>query len=104
MDKSVEAIRLGDDSSGHHSGNGGQTGSADGRQATSDIGAEQARTIAAAHAGLSVSDVTFSKTELDYDDGYMVYEVEFYSGKMEYECKIDACSGVVLEYESDLED
>lgn len=48
-----------------------------------------------AHAGLSTA--TFTKTELDYDDGRAEYEIEFYTADSEYEYKIDGTTGAVLE-------
>lgn len=45
--------------------------------------------------------MTFTKTELDYDDGRAVYEIEFCANGLEYELKIDASSGSVLEMEID---
>ena len=70
---------------------------------TSDsyIGADAAKDAALADAGLSASDVTFVKQEFDRDDGRAVYEVEFYSGGVEYEYKIDAATGAVLERDVD---
>ena len=39
--------------------------------------------------------------DLDYDDGRAEYEVEIRAGQTEYELKIDASTGTVLEYEVD---
>ena len=44
------------------------------------------------------------KVELDRDDGYTFYEVEFRVGRMEYEYTIDAFSGSVLWFETDYDD
>ena len=60
------------------------------------IGAEKAKEIAFAHAGVAASDVGFSKAELDFDDGRIGYEVDFSSGTVEYEYEVDALSGAVL--------
>ena len=70
---------------------------------TSDgyIGADAAKDAALTDAGLAASDVTFVKQEFDHDDGRAVYEVEFYSGGVEYEYKIDAATGAVLERDVD---
>ena len=64
-----------------------------------DIGVDQAKTIAAQHAGFEVNDVVFSKTKLERDDGLYVYEIEFYKDGAEYDCTINAANGSVLEYE-----
>ena len=65
------------------------------------IGVDEAKAIAAAHAGIDLSQATFSKAKLENDDGYTLYEVEFYSGGMEYEYKINAYDGAILEYDTD---
>lgn len=62
---------------------------------------EEAKKIALDHAGLKESDVSFVKTELDYDDGRAEYEIEFYFGQTEYEYEIDASSGMILKSETD---
>lgn len=63
------------------------------------IGVERAKEIALNHAG--VSNVTFKKSELDRDDGRMVYEIEFYKNSMEYSYEIDATTGNILDYDID---
>ncbi|WP_322200489.1 PepSY domain-containing protein [Acutalibacter intestini] len=65
----------------------------------SQISAEEAKKAALAHAGLTASQVTFTKTELDRDDGLWVYEVEFESSSyLEYEYEINAATGAVLSH------
>ena len=68
------------------------------------IGVDKAKSIAAKHAGLSVSTVTFSKAKLEKDDGYTVYEIEFYYNGIEYEYTINATSGSIMEYDSERDD
>lgn len=63
------------------------------------IGVDSAKQIAVEHAGLSESDVVFSKAKLENDDGRTEYEISFYSGNTEYEYSIDAASGKILEYD-----
>ncbi|MCI9645760.1 MAG: hypothetical protein HFH40_02925 [Lachnospiraceae bacterium] len=70
----------------------------------SKISIEDAKSIAASHAGLSASDVRFKKAKLDWEDGRAVYEIEFYQNGMEYEYEIDAITGKILDYEWDLDD
>ncbi len=66
------------------------------------IGSDRAEEIALADASLAAADVKFAKrTELDIDDGRAQYEVEFYAGSTEYDYKIDAVSGAVIEKETD---
>lgn len=62
---------------------------------------DRAKEIALKHAGVSASDVTFTKTKLDEDDGRLIYEIDFHLGRVEYEYDIDATTGVILDYEID---
>lgn len=68
---------------------------------TTDIGAEAAKSAALSHAGISVSQALKMEVDYDYDDGRAVYEVEFECNGYEYEYKIDAATGTILEYEID---
>ena len=68
------------------------------------IGVEAAKQIAFAHAKVALKDVTFIKAELDTEDGRAVYEVEFYSGNVEYDYDIDALSGEIISNDFDIED
>ncbi|MCI8466419.1 MAG: hypothetical protein HFI63_11325 [Lachnospiraceae bacterium] len=70
----------------------------------SDIGLEAAKSIATKHADVSASDVVFTKAEQDYEDGRLVYEIEFFQNRMEYEYEIDAISGEILKFDSDYDD
>ena len=81
--KEVEAHQT--SSGNHHGGTGTQTGA--------DIGAEAAKNAALNHAGCAAGDVVFTKVERDYDDGWLIYEIEFYKGGLEYEFEIDGTSG-----------
>ncbi len=63
------------------------------------VGLETAKQAALTHAGLTAADVTFLEAEYDYDDGRMVYEVEFYASGEKYEYEIDAATGSVIKYE-----
>ena len=99
----------------------GQTGEQQLQQSTS-ITEEQAKEIAASHAGVAVADLTFHSVSLEEDDGRRVYDVEFYSGSTEYdyeddgrfsyelefssgqheyECEVEAFAGEILNFEQD---
>ena len=80
----------------------GQTGEQQPQQSTS-ITEEQAKEIAANHAGVAVADLTFHSVSLEEDDGRRVYDVEFYSGSTEYDYEIDAATGDILSYDNDVE-
>lgn len=71
--------------------------------ASNDIGIEKAKEIALAHAGVAESETVFLFAEPDYDDGRLEYEVEFYAGQTEYDYTIDAKSGQVMKFDTDLE-
>ena len=65
------------------------------------IGVDHAKEIALNHAQLNESDVQFAKAKLENDDGGVEYEIEFYSGRTEYDYTIDAVSGNIIEYDVD---
>ena len=77
---------------------GGSTGT------TASITADRAKEIALNHAGLTASQVTFARASLDWDDGRLTYDVEFYtSDYKEYDYEIDANTGAVISYDYDAE-
>ena len=67
------------------------------------ITSDKAKEIALNHANLSENQVTFIKSNIDYDDGMQAYDVEFYHNNQEYDYKIDANSGAIVEYDFDIE-
>ncbi len=69
-----------------------------------NIGYAKAKSIALNHAGVSENEVYDMDIELDDEDGILVYEVEFKSGNMEYDYEINAATGAILKYESELDD
>lgn len=73
-------------------------------KATKKITADDAKRIALAHAKLSEKDVTFVKVELELEDNNRYeYDVDFYSGNVEYDYEIDAVSGAILSADRDIE-
>lgn len=68
------------------------------------IGRAKAKAIALADAGLAESGVTFIRVDMDRDDGRWVYELELRDGRTEYECDINAVTGVILDWEVDRDD
>ena len=68
------------------------------------IGVEGAKQIALAHAKVALKDVTFIKAELETENGRLVYDIEFYSGNVEYDYEINAATGSILSVDWDIED
>ena len=68
-----------------------------------EIGIEQAKELALQRAGIT-GDVRFLKEKREYDDGRLIYELEFWSGGIEYECEIDAITGAIRNWDSDWDD
>ena len=68
-----------------------------------DIGVERAKEIALAHAGLSNDKVSFVKAQLDNEDGVKVYDIEFYSGNVEYDYEISVADGTIISADQDIE-
>lgn len=66
-----------------------------------EVTLEEAKAIALEKAGLKEADVFFEEARLDYDDGRLVYDIEFRHERVEYNAEIDAVSGKVLEWEKD---
>ncbi len=63
------------------------------------IGREAAEEIALKHAGISRDDATKLCTELEYENGSLVYEVEFEAAGKEYEYDVDTITGEILKFE-----
>ncbi len=60
------------------------------------ISEEEAKKIATDYLNINVEDVSFTKNKLDYDDGNLIYELEFYYNGNEYEFDIDAYSKEII--------
>ena len=70
---------------------------------TKKISADKAKKIALGDAKLAEKDVTFVKVELEFENNRLVYDVEFYSGNVEYDYDIDAVSGAIVSADKDIE-
>ena len=68
------------------------------------IGEEKAKEMALAKAGISAQGVMFEHVDLELDDGVWCYDVEFKKDNMEYNVKVKADDGAILEYEKDTND
>ena len=76
----------------------------DNATSSSYISKSKAKSIALNKAGVKSSSATFEKVELDKDDGVVVYEVDFRTSSYEYDYKIHAVSGKVLEADKERRD
>ncbi len=68
------------------------------------IGTEKAKGIALEHAGVTAAAATGLRAEMDYENGTMVYEVEFKAGGYEYDYEVNATSGAIVHSERELDD
>ena len=68
------------------------------------IGEQKANDIAFKHAGVSVSSVNELETELDRENGTVVYDVSFSAGGYEYDYEINATTGKIARYDSEIDD
>lgn len=71
--------------------------------ASAYIGEAAAKAIALQHAGVNEADLTFVKSELEREDGRMVYDISFYKGNTEYDYEIDAITGEIRSFSYDIE-
>lgn len=70
----------------------------------SPISEEVAKAVALKHAGLTADTVTFLPTELDWENGRQVYDIEFYTAdRKEYDYDIDAATGEIISFDYDAE-
>ena len=65
---------------------------------------EEAKKIALKDAKLTEKDVTFIRTKLEIENSRLVYDVEFYSGNIEYDYDIDAVTGEIVSSSSEFDD
>jgi uncharacterized membrane protein YkoI len=64
------------------------------------IGEEQALANACLYVGLEISDVELTEpVELEFENGRMVYDIEFRKDDVKYDFEVDAVSGEVVSFE-----
>ena len=81
--------------------NTGTTPAKSQKETTEVIGVKKAQSIALAAANLKEKQVTFTKTNLETEDGIPVYEIEFTKDTQKYEYDVDAYTGEILSYDID---
>ena len=93
-----------DDNNSNNSNNNSNNSSTNGSSnnaTTASITVDEAKNIALTHANLTEDAVSLLRTEQEYDDGVLVYEIDFTSGDYEYDYKINANTGEVVSYDRD---
>lgn len=75
-----------------------------GGNSASYIGLDKAKELALSRAGLALGDVVMQKAKLEYDDGRVVYEIEFRKGMTEYDISINAFTGNIIEFVKEIDD
>ena len=83
------------------SNNGNSNGQNSLNGVTASITLDEAKNIALTNANLTEDAVQFLRTEQEYDDGVLVYEIDFTHGDFEYDYKINANTGDVVSYDRD---
>lgn len=64
---------------------------------------KEALKIAREEAGVKAKEIDHSKVDLDYDDGILSYDVEFYVGDKKYDYEIEANTGEILAKDFEIE-
>ena len=75
----------------------GVTAFAEGQGLTLD----QAKQAALDFAGVRANDATFTKAYQDWDDGRLVYEIEFYANGTEYDMNVDVNTGRITDFSTE---
>lgn len=68
------------------------------------ISEEEAKKIATDYLNVNIEDVSFTKNKLDYDDGTLIYELEFYYNDNEYEIDVNAYTKEIINISIDSND
>lgn len=68
------------------------------------IGEDKAKSIAINFVKVDESTIRLIKVKMDYEDGKMIYDVEFHTPNAEHEFDIDAITGEILKYDYDEND
>ena len=72
--------------------------------ASAYISEDEAKAAALAHAGISEAEALRLRCGLDWEDGRMIYEVEFEAAGWECSYEIDAKTGAILQHEKEADD
>lgn len=72
--------------------------------ADTQITKEEAKAIVLEHAELDAEEISRYKIELDKDGRRLVYEIEFDSGRYEYDYEVNAETGRIIKAEKEFRD
>ena len=64
----------------------------------------EAKDIALTDAKVSEADIDAINVYLEYDDGYQIFNVEFYANGLEFDYEINAVDGYILDRDSEIDD
>ena len=70
-------------------------------QPAGNISLEEATNIALTNANLSADSVRFLRTEMEYENNTLIYEIDFTHNDFEYDYKISAMTGEIISYDKD---
>ena len=71
---------------------------------TQSSNTQNTKEIALADAGITEADVLAILAKRDFDDGRIVYDVDFYSQNQEFDYEIDAVTGAIISRDFEIED
>lgn len=77
----------------------GQTG--DSTDNSQYISVEKAKEIALNHSKFNSASVTFTKAEMDIENGTHVYEIEFVIDSIEYDYEVNALTGDIIKFDKE---
>ena len=92
---------LGNSNSNSNSNGNGNGNNNSNNAGNAKISLQEARNIALTHANLDISVVNMVKCESEYDNGVLVYEIDFTYNNYEYDYKVDANTGEIISYDKD---
>lgn len=101
VDLTINELNLLSESGKLHLENVSATGNASDKQY---VGEAKAKEIALAHAKLNEKDLTFYRCEMEYENGALVYELDFGAAGYEYDYEVNAKKGVVQKSEKEFDD
>lgn len=70
---------------------------------TAKISADEALGIALEYAGTTKNQVTVTENSLDYEDGILVYDIDFILENTEYSFDVNAHSGEIIKHDRDMD-